>query len=66
MRSSIRYFLDNDEDGHWYVIPEGARKLWQDFVDSAFGEAPIFAIPIGGHPNLVTFEKALLHGSAIG
>lgn len=29
----MKYFLDQDESCHWYVIPAQYRKEWEDFLD---------------------------------
>ena len=54
------YFLDSDNDGHWYLIPlanKGAWDLWcdADADDEASWEAPAFAKRLDGHPKWVTF-----------
>jgi len=55
------YFLDKDDDGHWYVVPLCKSEEWDkwqdiDSDDEAKWKVPEFAIPIGGHPNRIAFK----------
>jgi len=27
-----RFFFDQDQDAHWYMIPEGLRETWQSMT----------------------------------
>lgn len=68
-RPGIRYFLDDDGDGHWYLIPEGMREQWEEFVkaieaywenrnwkeNKAEPEEPLGVISLGCAPNGITF-----------
>lgn len=36
----IRFFLDRDDDSHWYLIPVSARQAWQDWVADPESEMP--------------------------
>lgn len=49
----MKYFLDTDEDCHWYLIPVDRRSDW----DLARGgeDIPEWAEPLDGHPNQVEF-----------
>ena len=58
MAPEIRWCLDSDDDGHWYIIPVDKRGEWSTFVEDPerYGyEAPDWAISVNGHPSLVTF-----------
>ena len=65
--SAERYYLDTDNDSHWYVIPVKRRAEWSAWCEipsddeRAWG-APDFAVPVNGSPTLVTFEKFRLDG----
>lgn len=55
------FFIDNDHDGHWYIVPADRREEWlnwleQDEDEEASWTEPDFAIRLGGHPNLVEFS----------
>lgn len=54
----MRFFLDSDADGHWYVVPENKRAEWQAWVncdDEDSWQVPDYAKAVGGAPSLVTF-----------
>lgn len=62
-----RYFLDTDEDGHWYVVPVSRKadwEAWQDLPedDEQTWEPPDFARQVGGAPSLVTFTDPQVEG----
>ena len=57
-----RYFLDQDNDGHWYVIPCENENEWEEWCNILEGDErgwqpPIFARSVGGSPRLVTFNN---------
>lgn len=55
---SRRYFLDQDDDGHWYVVPTDKRVQWEQWFgsdDYDTGLVPEFAIELGHDPSLVSF-----------
>lgn len=58
----MRYFLDRDNDGHWYIINSDKRDEWSEWVD-ADGEdeygwsIPVYAQPINGNPSRVEFDE---------
>jgi len=27
---AVRYFLDADDNGHWYLVPAEMRSMWND------------------------------------
>lgn len=58
----IRYFMDSDDDGHWYLIPVEYQAAWDRWtgLDQDSPEAwdpPAWAVPLDGHPNGITFEN---------
>jgi hypothetical protein len=57
-----RFFLDQDQDSHWYLIPVARREAWDAWCelstdDEASWTAPKFAQELGCHPNTVTFSQ---------
>lgn len=57
-----RYFLSQDNDGHWFVIPVARQREWDEWRDldpddETSWEAPAFALAVGGAPCLVTFTN---------
>lgn len=56
----MRYFLDSDDDGHWYIIQAHHRPewvLWRN-LDPDNPEAwktPPFADRLNGHPDQIEF-----------
>lgn len=58
--SKVRYYLTQDSDCHWFVVPVDKREEWNawteiDSDDERAWEAPDFARSIGGSPSMVTF-----------
>ncbi len=58
----MRYFFDQDNDGHWYLIPAERFKEWEAFTEldpdsEESWDVPIWANRLDGGPNLVTFEN---------
>ena len=58
----MRYFLDQDESCHWYIIPVNKRKAWEDWRNGnqdleISWEVPEYVIEVGGCHNLVTFSS---------
>lgn len=58
--SHPRYFLDQDNSCHWYIVPVANRAEWEawcelDEDDEASWTPPAFATPINGSPTRVTF-----------
>ena len=55
----MRWFLDQDSDAHWYLVPAERRMDWdgRDLPeeDEYSWEVPSWAIRIGGAPSQVTF-----------
>ncbi len=57
---SERYFLDQDRDCHWYVVPVSLKKEWDVWneLDIETEEAwtpPEGVKEVGGWPGSVTF-----------
>jgi hypothetical protein len=55
-----RYFLDQDNSGHWYFVEADKRCEWHDWLvipedDERSWTAPKFAFEIGGAPQQLTF-----------
>jgi hypothetical protein len=52
----MRYLLDQDDDGHWYLMPEGLEQQFSEYV---YGEAemdlPEGVVMLSGNPNRVRF-----------
>jgi hypothetical protein len=58
-RLQPRYFLAQDDDSHWYLVPEQNRAEWEAWrnlpsTDERTWEHPDFAKPIDG-PHTLTF-----------
>ena len=58
----VRYFLSQDNDCHWFIIPADKRDEWNAWCeiesdDEQAWEPPDFAYPINGHPSGVTFTS---------
>lgn len=56
------YFLDSDNDGHWFIVPLSKNEEWDkwqdiDCDDEARWTVPNFAIPVNGHPGRVIFKE---------
>lgn len=56
-----RFYLTQDNDCHWYVVPELKRQEWEAWLeidddDEAAWEAPEWALRTYGSPSVVTFE----------
>jgi len=54
------YFLDSDDDGHWYVVKECYRQKWDEWRnldenDERSWSPPPFAVMLGVHPNQIVF-----------
>jgi hypothetical protein len=56
----VRYFLDQDDDTHWYVVPEERRREWEEWLARTGEHAwdvPPWVSPIDRSVNCITFEK---------
>ena len=61
----MRYFLDADQCGHWFIIPAEKRDEWNEFInideDDPLGwEMPEWVIHLNGSPTRVTFENFII------
>ncbi len=55
-----RFFLDQDQSGHWYLVPEPLREEWTRWTalsedDEASWTPPEGAHALGGSPSCITF-----------
>jgi len=53
---STHYFLDQDNDCHWYLIPVDKRAEWNKWLDSAKRNVPKYARSVDG-PQWVIFTN---------
>lgn len=64
----MRYLMDTDGDSHWYLIPTPAYTAW--VTAKAEGDWRDFSedgiIPLGCHPNSVTFALPMMFGEPVG
>lgn len=56
------YYLSQDNDTHWYVIPVEYEDEWRDFLDldsddPSSWDTPEWAEAIGGSPSNVIFHS---------
>lgn len=61
MDAKSRFFLAQDDDGHWYMIDVDYMTQWAAWIDQLDSEdpdwdVPDYAISVGGSPSLVTFQ----------
>lgn len=57
-----KYFLDQDQSCHWYLIPEKHRDDWQEYSsldenDEFSWETPHYARRLDGHASRVVFTN---------
>lgn len=50
------YILIQDNDGHWYVIPDKEQDTWWDWCELDLADVPDFATHVGGSTVLVKFN----------
>lgn len=52
-----RYLIDNDDDGHWYVMPVEQREAFEEWwANGAVTDQPEGVSMLPGHPaNFVFF-----------
>lgn len=58
----IRYFFDQDNDSHWYLIPVERREAWNRWLDldpdaEEAWDAPEWARPLGGGVSAISFTE---------
>jgi hypothetical protein len=68
--ADTRYVLVQDNDSHWYVIPEGKQaefNAWLeiDSDDERAWDAPEFAHAVGGAPSAVSFKDPHIFGKPV-
>ena len=62
MESKKKYYLDQDNEGHWMLVNSAyacdyQRWLEIDSDDPRAWETPPYAEKIGGNPNVIEFEN---------
>jgi hypothetical protein len=57
----VRYLIDNDDDGHWYLVSEQDKQAFTAWIYEG-AEEPGSVVRLAGHPNNVTFEAPLEFG----
>jgi hypothetical protein len=60
-----RYFLDQDNSSHWYVVPVARQEEWDawcnlDEDDERAWEVPSWARPVNGSHQRVKFENPVI------
>jgi len=53
--STDRFFLDSDDDGHWYLVPLDIKEEWIEWNNLGTDEPPEGVQELGSHPNVVSF-----------
>jgi hypothetical protein len=62
-----RYFLDQDNDGHWFIVDASKRAEWEawkalDAEDVVAWTPPTgIAEEVNSGPGVVTFEQPEIH-----
>jgi hypothetical protein len=53
-----RFFIDCDDDGHWFLIPLSLKDAWEQWFEMYSGgeEPPEGVVYLNGPPGMVTFE----------
>lgn len=54
---SGRHFLDQDDDGHWYLIPCERVHEWDNWRESEDSDSSFDDCRIAGAPRWVTFTN---------
>ncbi len=56
--SNMEYILTQDDDCHWYVIPDDKQEAFNDWLnDENNWETPDYAESVGGSYTLVKFKE---------
>lgn len=60
IESKKGFILIQDNDAHWYVVPEEMKSEWFNFIeldpdDEVSLDVPEWAEAVGGSPSLITF-----------
>jgi hypothetical protein len=58
----MNYFVDTDNDAHWYVVPDELRDVWNEWLDLDDEDPDSWDVPDGvvripGHPSLIVFPS---------
>lgn len=56
----LEFFLIQDNDCHWYIVPLARREDWYDWVDSEdadLGIVPEWVSLVDGSPSRIMFKK---------
>lgn len=56
----VRYFLDQDDSAHWYIVEDFHRSEREKWIDADNPEIPGYARRINGPVSLATFESAIV------
>lgn len=64
MSDALGYYLDSDDDGHWYVVPLEQRRAFSRWLDCPDSDPPPGVVDIGGSPSMVIFPAFRLEGQA--
>lgn len=61
---SKKYFLDQDQSSHWYLVDNHFREQWNTFKNldednPLCWNTPEYASMIGCHPNKIIFENPI-------
>lgn len=59
MRNRLKYFIDRDESGDWFLIPVDKQDEWEAWLESD-EDIPEFAEYID-NPSDVVFENPLVN-----
>jgi hypothetical protein len=64
----VRYFFDQDNDAHWYLVEEDCRLEWEDWLgldaeDHRSWSHPACARSLGGGVSQWTFTDPKLEGN---
>lgn len=59
-KTRMRYFLDTDCSGHWYIVPVTNKRQWDNWTnideeDERSWKVPKYVQAVGGHPSIITF-----------
>lgn len=59
------YFLAQDHNCHWYIVPTELKEVWLDWLeldndDENAWEEPEGVIRVNGDPSRVKFEKFII------
>jgi len=58
-----QWFVDSDNDGHWYLVPVAHRAEWEQFLDLPESDERSWDVPewavalVGGPQQLESFEN---------